>query len=335
MRCAPTATPSTHTRRDRRARGAAPRPGGDAGAMLVEALVALVLIAFAGLLVASAAANGLRATGRAATLGRTTALASRELALLANRAATATSSVATLAATGFPSPVTATDTVDRAGAVATLTVRDRRRPAGGARRAHDAAPAPGGSVSHGDGGSGCTLVELLVGMAIGLVGAAALTALLRVGVAAGTRAGADAATASEAAAAVDQLTRDVRVAGYDPAGAGIAAFTVVAPDRLEVQADLDGNGVIDASSEERVGWRVAASSRSLQRVVGSQSLPILSDVGTSGLRLAYFDAAGAELDPTSAATKTAARAVTIDLATLPTDHTPGARLHGGARLVNR
>ena len=100
---------------------------------------------------------------------------------------------------------------------------------------------------------------------------------------------------------VDQLVRDVRIAGYDPTGAGIAALTLAGADRLELQADLDGNGAIDASSEERIGYRVAPSSRSLQRIVGSQSLPILSDVAADGLRLSYFDAAGAALDPTAAA----------------------------------
>jgi Tfp pilus assembly protein PilV len=57
----------------------------DAGSALVESLVALVLIAIAGLVVATAATTGLRATHRAATLTRTTALAARELARLASR----------------------------------------------------------------------------------------------------------------------------------------------------------------------------------------------------------------------------------------------------------
>ncbi len=182
---------------------------------------------------------------------------------------------------------------------------------------------------------GMTLVELLVGMVLGLVAAAAMTALLRVGVAAGERAAGDAETAIETAAAVDQLVRDVRIAGYDPTGAGIAALTLAGADRLELQADLDGNGAIDASSEERIGYRVAPSSRSLQRIVGSQSLPILSDVAADGLRLSYFDAAGAALDPTAAATRDATRLVAIDVTSSPRGRTASVHVHGGARLVNR
>lgn len=182
--------------------------------------------------------------------------------------------------------------------------------------------------------AGMTLIELLIGMVLGLVGAAAMTALVRVGAAAWTRAGADAEVTIEVADAVDQLTRDVRLAGYDPTAAGIAGLTLTASDRLELTADLDGNGAIDASSEERIGYRVTAATRSLQRVVGAQSLPILADVATGGFRLSYFDAAGTALDPNDAATRTAARLVTVDVTTTPPDR-PAAALHGGARLVNR
>jgi type IV pilus assembly protein PilW len=182
---------------------------------------------------------------------------------------------------------------------------------------------------------GMTLVELLVGMLLGLVAAAAMTALLRVGVAASERAGSMAEMTIEAAAAVDQLVRDVRIAGYDPTGAGIAAFTLTAADRIELQADLDGDGTIDASSEERIGWRVATSSRSLQRVVGAQTLPILSDVAADGFRLAFVDGAGATLDPAAPTTRTAVRLVTVDLHTVATAGSPGVWVRGGTRLVNR
>jgi hypothetical protein len=182
--------------------------------------------------------------------------------------------------------------------------------------------------------AGLTLVELLVGMTLALVGAAALTALLRTGVAAWTRAGADTEAAREVADGVDQPVRDVRLAGYDPTAAALAGLTVVAADRIEVTADLDGDGAIDATSEERVGYRVATSSRSLQRIVGTQSLPIVSDVAAGGLALAYFDAAGTRLDPAAATTAAATRVVTVDLTATPGGR-PAVRVAAGVRLVNR
>lgn len=184
------------------------------------------------------------------------------------------------------------------------------------------------------GPRGMTLVELLVGMGVGVVAAAALAILLRTGLAASVRAGGDAETAIETAAALDQLVRDLRVAGHDPAGAGFTPFTVAAADGVDLQADLDGDGAIDASSEERIAWRVVAASRSLQRVVGSQSLPILTDVASDGLRLAWLDATGTALDPADPATGAAARLVTVELVATPPGR-PTVRVHGGTRLVNR
>lgn len=106
-----------------------PRPH-DAGSALVESLVALVLIAIAGLVVASAATTGLRAASRAATLTRATALASRELAALASQAATATSTTTTNAVAGFVDPVTCATDVARDDRLVTLTVAvDAGRPA--------------------------------------------------------------------------------------------------------------------------------------------------------------------------------------------------------------
>lgn len=93
------------------------------GSALVEALMALVLIAIAGMVVASASVAGLRATRRAATLTRTTALASRELAALTNRAAVAESEETMLAVLGFADPVACTTDVRRDGTVVSLTVR--------------------------------------------------------------------------------------------------------------------------------------------------------------------------------------------------------------------
>lgn len=180
---------------------------------------------------------------------------------------------------------------------------------------------------------GFTLVELLVGMLLGLVAAAAMTALVRVGVAAWERAGAQAERALEIAAAADQLARDLRVAGYDPTAAGIVGLTVTARDRVEITADLDGDGVIDATSEERIGYRVAPTSRSLQRIVGAQTLPILAEV--TAFTLAYRMADGGALDPDDPATAAATRVVGFTLTTTDTDRARPLHVAGGVRLLNR
>jgi Tfp pilus assembly protein PilW len=182
---------------------------------------------------------------------------------------------------------------------------------------------------------GTTIVELLAGVTLGLLVLAATAALLIAGLAAWERAGARAEAVAAAAAALDQIARDVRVAGYDPRAAGVAGIVAAGPARLELAADLDGDGAIDAGSEERVGYRRATSSASLLRVVGAQAMPILSDLTSDGFRLRYFDGDGGELDPGDPDALAAVRLVTIDLATRSGPGAPPVRAGGGARLLNR
>ena len=98
-------------------------PRAMAGSALVEALVALVLMAIAGAVVAAASVAGLRATHRAATFTRTTALASRELAALAARAPVAGSADTVLTVPGFVDPVECTTEVRRDGTIVSLALR--------------------------------------------------------------------------------------------------------------------------------------------------------------------------------------------------------------------
>ena len=101
----------------------------EAGATLVEAVVALGIVTLAGAVVASAATAGLRAVRRAATLAPLTAIAARELAGLAARAADAASGETTLAVPGFAEPVALAAEVERDAGIATLRVQvDGGRP---------------------------------------------------------------------------------------------------------------------------------------------------------------------------------------------------------------
>jgi type II secretory pathway pseudopilin PulG len=91
------------------------------GAALIEALVAIVLIAIAGAMVATAAAAGLRATHRAATLEHVTATAARQLAQLASRGAGAAGSDTIGSVPGIPGPVQQTTDVQRDGRMLALS----------------------------------------------------------------------------------------------------------------------------------------------------------------------------------------------------------------------
>ena len=183
--------------------------------------------------------------------------------------------------------------------------------------------------------AGMTLVELTVASALALAAVAALTALFLVVIRARGRAGEAAETVVSLAGTIDQIARDVRLAGYDPSARGLAGIVTPTAQSVVLRADLDGSGDIDTSSEEQITYRLNAAGDTLQRLVGQQNLPMLSDVAAAGFRLHYFDAQAAELDPTVAGAGDRVHLVTVELALRATQAHGALRMTGGARLLNR
>jgi len=163
---------------------------------------------------------------------------------------------------------------------------------------------------------GTTLVELLVGMAVGLLvlGAcvAGVSSAARLVAAVGARAEAE----DTAQLAVEAFRFDVRRAGYDPTAIGIGGLATAQSDQLTLHADLDADGVLDGTSEEVTRWVCGANPPRLSRVIGAQSLPIAAPVARCGLR--YLDGAGTELVPGAtgldAGERSRVRRVRLDLA---------------------
>jgi Tfp pilus assembly protein PilW len=183
--------------------------------------------------------------------------------------------------------------------------------------------------------AGLTLVELLVGLGLVLAAAAILATLARTTLGAWRRAAAHAAATDEALGALEHLTRDLRVAGYDPLGRGVGGLVNAAADRVTITADLDGDGRIDARSAEHVAYQRARGSGDLLRVVGRQALPILSALAPDGLTLTYRDAEGGLVDAGRPEGARAVRTVAVALATRAAPPRPAVRVAGGARLLNR
>jgi type II secretory pathway component PulJ len=146
---------------------------------------------------------------------------------------------------------------------------------------------------------GLTLVELVVAAGVtGLLMAGLLTVLQ-----AGMRSYTWGATRVEAQqfarAALERMARELREAGYDPTGAGVAAVVVAEPGRVVFQRDLNGNGVVDPTSE-RVTFLLRTGERILRREAGAGAQPLAE--GIQRFRLQYFDRAGvATTDPAAVA----------------------------------
>ena len=175
---------------------------------------------------------------------------------------------------------------------------------------------------------GTSIVELLVGTLLGLLVLAALTGAVAVGARLVVSAGARGEAEDTAQLAVEAFTFDARRAGYDPSGAGIERVVDARTDTVTFGADLDGDGVVDVTSEEQTAYACSAANLRLSRIVGRQSLPLADGVRACGLR--FLDDAGtAMVVPAAglgAADRARIRALALDLTLVPTAlHGPTAR----------
>lgn len=182
---------------------------------------------------------------------------------------------------------------------------------------------------------GMTLLETLVGSLVAVTVLAAMSALLSAAVQTWRRAGASAEARDALAEALDQLDRDVRLAGYDPAASGFAGIVTATAQTLELQADLDGNGIADTDSEEHVTYRCTGDGQTLERVVGRQVMPLVSGLVPGTFNLRYFDDRGHELVPTDANARAAIRSVTVRATTRAGPAPTTLELTSGARPLNR
>ncbi len=165
------------------------------------------------------------------------------------------------------------------------------------------------------GARGASLVELLVGTALGMTALAALTASIACGGRMLVRGAARGELEDVAHLAVEALTFDVRRAGFDPTLVGVQPLVEAATDHVILNADLDGDGVIDDTSEEKITWTCSTAQRKLSRLVGRQSLPLADGVTACAFR--YLDATGTALPVPAAglalADRARVRAVALDV----------------------
>jgi len=137
---------------------------------------------------------------------------------------------------------------------------------------------------------GFALPELLVALAILGFVLAGVFGFVKLGVTTYVSGAARVEAQQAARVGLDRMMRELREAGYDPTGAGIAPIVTAAADRVTFQRDLNKNGVVDATSE-RVTFLLRPGESILRRDAGAGAQPIIQ--GVRRLRLIYFDRAGA------------------------------------------
>jgi len=133
------------------------------------------------------------------------------------------------------------------------------------------------------------MIELLISMAIGLV---IITALTNTFVT--QRRSYDVqqqitAAVQMARAAIDMMSREIRLAGYDPTDAGITGITY-SSSQLQVKADLNGDGTTGGPSEN-ITYRFDSGDYSITRNTGGGNQPFAENAQAFSFQ--YLDGDGA------------------------------------------
>jgi type IV pilus assembly protein PilW len=179
--------------------------------------------------------------------------------------------------------------------------------------------------------SGFSLVELLVAMAIGLVVLGAIYSVFTIQNKTFSKQEQIVEMQQNARAAMDMMSREIRMAGYDPTEVNFdsnpsnnfSGVTVNA-SQLQVQADLDGNGAIDTSSEENIVYAFDAGNKKITRNIGAGAQSFFENVDS--FTFAYLDGSG-----NVTAASTSVRQIRITLTGRTAKPDPAYTANGGYR----
>jgi len=135
---------------------------------------------------------------------------------------------------------------------------------------------------------GFTVIELLIAMAMmGVILAAVFTFAIAQGQFLSTREQVTQMTQG-ARAAMDMLTHEIDIAGYNPTGAALSGVTFNTA-QLQLQADLDGDGDTDAL-DENIIYTYNATTRQIFRNTGDGDQPLANNI--TAFTFEYLDANG-------------------------------------------
>jgi len=150
---------------------------------------------------------------------------------------------------------------------------------------------------------GFTLIEMLISMAIGLIIIAALSSTFILQREAYDDQEQIAAMVQNARAAMDMITREIRMGGYDPTGAGFNGIPYNA-GQLQILADIDddtGTGVSDGDtndSNEDITYTYDNTNLQIDRNTGGGAQPFAEDI--QAFTFSYLDSSGNTTTTTSA-----------------------------------
>lgn len=138
---------------------------------------------------------------------------------------------------------------------------------------------------------GFTLIELVIGLAISLILLGVAVSMLNVQRKSYSFQEQVTEMQQNIRAVTDMMVREIRMAGYDPSGAGFVGIGTHTPELLQILADLDGNGTTTGTYEDITYryYNASAGTRSYQiwRDTGTESQSLAENI--DDLNFSYYD----------------------------------------------
>lgn len=141
---------------------------------------------------------------------------------------------------------------------------------------------------------GFTLIELLIAMALALVVIGALSSAFLSQFKTFDAQEQVTEMIQDARAAMDMISREVKMAGYDPTGAGIVGIPYSAT-QLEIRADLNGDGETDGTASnddtnEEIIYTYDSTNKQIDRNTGGGAQPFAENI--QSFTFQYYDTDG-------------------------------------------
>ncbi len=173
---------------------------------------------------------------------------------------------------------------------------------------------------------GFTLIELLVSMGIGMVVLAAVTTTFM----SQTRFYSAQEQVNEmeqnGRGALDLISRELKMAGYNPAGASFNGVTYVNTSQIQINADLNAVSGIQDGTDENITYAYDNANLQITRTVGGGTAQVLAD-NITALTFTCYKANGT----TTTTISSEIRQVKIDITATTAKPDPNYTANGGYR----
>jgi len=177
---------------------------------------------------------------------------------------------------------------------------------------------------------GFTLIELLVSMGIGMVVLAAVSTTFMSQTRFYSAQEQVNEMAQNARGALDMITREIKMAGYNPVGYVPAdplffnGVTVSGTTQLQIRADLNGVSGIQNNTNENITYAYNNSTLQITRTLGGGTAQVLAD-NITALTFTCYEADGS----TTTTTSSDIRQVKIDITARTANPDPNYTANGG------